>query len=351
MRTFLLISILVLVHPTTSAQSAAARAEAHQYSLDGADQMLARDYPKAVASFSRAHRLDPKNNIFTLQLAEAHFFNKSYKKTMALVGPMLNKKKDSPEAYQLYGNSLDMLGKSAEAVKTYKRGIRAFPNSGLLFMELGIFEYGNGDDRAALAWWEAGMRANPTFPSNYYYAAKRSMERGDFAWAGLYAEMFLNLERIGTRTHEVSELLMAAYAKARIEVADEGYQYRFDADAGGDMGFFVALNEAFKAEVKDTARTLTIAGLYPSRRFAAFYMCDKHPLNPAHGMFEWHRLLSEKGFFRAYTYWLLYDARPKEFLAWYESHKDEYEAFENWFIRNTYHKQIKTTLVRAEEEQ
>ncbi|MEM6272815.1 MAG: tetratricopeptide repeat protein [Bacteroidota bacterium] len=339
------------------AQTADERAEAHRMSVQGLNAMEKGEYRQAIEAFAKAEKLDLRNPQYPIQLAQAYFFDRQFEKTKELVKPMMNRRRGRPEAWQLYGNSLDEQGKIYEALQTYRDGLKRFPNSGLLYLEMGILEYGRDNDVIALQYWEEGIRRNPTFPSNYYFAAKVHHRRGDYVWAAAYAEMYLNLDRIGERTREMSVLLLQAYDDARWFDFQEAFKWKFyqvpeslHVAVAGDTtpvpAYAQQYDEAYASELTDTNYVLTLELLVSLRRFVAFYIPARYPEHPINGLLEWHRLIAGRNHFRAYTYWLLYDARPEEFLAWYEEGRDEYEAFEGWFLHNTYHKHFKESVVR-----
>lgn len=358
MRLFKIFVLFLLLgsHLPGFAQSPEARNEAHQLSVKGLTAISEGEYPKAIECLVRARKLDDRNPQYGIQLANAYFLNKNYPECMTIVKPMMNRKRAVAEAWQLYGNCLDEQGKSYEALQIYRKGLKRFPNSGLLYHEMGILEYGRHNDERALQHWEDGIRMNPTFSANYYFAAKVHLDRGNYVWATAYAEMYLNLDRMGGRTREMSILMLKGYEKARWFDFQEAFKWRFfqvpdpASTASGAFlpipDYALQLDEAYASELSDTAYVISLDMLSDLRRFVAFYLPEKYPENPVSGLYEWMRIVAGQGHLEAYSYWLLYDARPDEFLAWYKVNKDKYEAFEGWFLRNTYHKHLKKSVVR-----
>ena len=106
------------------------------------------------------------------------------------------------------------------------------------------------------------------------------------------------------------------------------------------------MNDAFTSALPDTAWVPDIPTLSASRRFAAFYIPNKLPNNPAEGLFTLLQAIAAQGHFDAYNYWLFYDACPEEFFTWYDAHKTQYEAFESWFLRNPLQKTLRKPIVR-----
>jgi tetratricopeptide (TPR) repeat protein len=330
------------------AQSAALRAEARQLSEE-AETLLRDGRPRdAVQKFTRAAALDPKNTPLRLQLARAHYFDQNYKASMKISGPLMQLKKPSMEAFQLYGNCQQELGKDYDALLTYREGLSRFPRAGALYMEMGILEFARQRDSVALAYWEAGIRAQPAFSANYYLAAKAQFQRGDLAWAFLYAETFINLDRTGDRVREMSILLYQAFLNARDYDYQGEFHWRFVPEERPEWHFplHTLLAESFQSTHPDTAWTPDIATLGEARRFAAFFVQSRLPDNPAAALLKWQQRIAAQGHFEAYNYWLFYDARPEDFMLWYDTNKAAYEAFEAWFLRMPFPKHLKRPVVR-----
>lgn len=334
-------------------QTAGAENEAWQLAQEGRNLIASGDFSAAAEKFSRATKLSPDKPDYQLGLAHALFFLKDYPGAMRLCQPLMVGKAAEGEAFQVYGNCLDAQGKSYEALETYRKGLKRFPDAGMLYMEMGIVEYGRHRDTEALRHWERGILAQPTFPSNYYFAAQRLIEQGDYAWAANYAELFINLERTGDRVREMSKLLMAAHERARHFDYVQAFQWRFfqtkDTATGLPLPsplYQQLLDAAFASELTDTMSKLSIAQLAESRRFVCHWLPKQLPDNPAAGLMEWQQLITQMGHMEAYHYWMLYDARPEEFMSWYAANKALYERFEGWYLRNTFHRHIKRGLVR-----
>jgi tetratricopeptide (TPR) repeat protein len=336
------------------AQPEGAKNEAWQLATEGHELIAQGEFDKAVQKFSYAHKLVPDNIDIQLGLANAWFFAKEYTKAMQLCKPLFSGKKARPEAYQVYGNCQDAQGQSYEAFETYRNGLKRFPNAGVLHVEMGIVEAARDHRAEALAYWEQGIAVQPTLPASYYFAAQALFEAGDYAWAITYAELFINLARTGERVREMSRLLMRCYERARQYDYQKAFQWRFyqvaapaDAAALATPRVDSLLDAAFASEFTDTAATISIATLAEIRRFVCHMLPTQAPDDPMAGLWQWQQRIVKEGHFEAYTYWMLYDARQEEFLKWFETHRPEYEAFEGWFILNTFYRHIKHPILRV----
>lgn len=334
-------------------QPSGAANEAWQLAQEGREAIATGQFQVAAEKYHHAHQLVPSNADYTLGLAHAKFFLKDYAAAMALCEPLTEGKAAKAEAFQVLGNCLDAQEKSYEALETYRKGLKRFPQAGVLYMEMGILESGRHRDAEALTYWEQGIVAQPTFASNYYFAAQNLLNLGDLAWAAVYAEVFINIERTGERVREMSRLLMGAYERARVFDYSKAFQWHFfqvkDSLSGGFLPpppYPHLLDSAFGSEFMDTARTLSIVRLAEVRRFACQWIPQQLGSAPGANLLQWQQTVAREGHLEAYHFWMLYDARPDEFMHWYENNKARYEAFEGWFLRNALYRHIKSPIVR-----
>lgn len=316
--------------------------------------MAAADYASAVQKYTYAAKLCPENADYQLELAQAWFFQKDFEKAMALCKPYTSGKKAKPEAFRVQGNCLEGLGKNFEALECYRKGLKRFPNSGMLYAEMGVLEFSRNRDLEALNYWERGIVAQPTFPSNYYYAAKKCLDLGDLGWAANYAEMYINLVRQGENVKEMSQLLMKAYQKARYFDYEKGFRWDFlqhpdsNYTIPSDVHYHDLLDEAFETELPDTSAKIGIANLTTARQFSCLWNLRQDPKSPALPLLTWQLQLQQLGHWEAYNYWLLYDAIPDEFMVWFKDKQPRYEQFENWFLMNTFYRHVRQPMVRPQ---
>jgi tetratricopeptide (TPR) repeat protein len=327
-------------------------AEAQQLAIEGRNLINTGEFDKAVLKFTQATKLMPKSTDYQLGLANAWFFVQDYNKAMAICRPLMTGRAARPEAFQIYGNCQDAKGQAYEALATYRAGLKRFPHAGILFQEMGLVEAGRERYDTALAYWERGIAAEPTLPSNYYVAAERLFAMGDYAWAANYAEIFIVLTRSGEQVRAMSRLLMACYEKARSYDYEQAYRWQFyQAEADSATAYHKLLDEAFASEFTDTGSTISIPALISLRRFVCHWLPAQAPKHPTVPLYRWHQQLVAAGHFEAYHYWLLYDARQEEFMGWLEVEQAAFDAFEDWMLRNALYLSAKNPILRIKTEE
>lgn len=346
---------LLLAAPSAFAQSERLQKEARQLAKEARESISLGEFYAAAEKFSRASKLVPKNIDYQIGLANARYFLQDFAGAMTICMPLMTSKRPLLEAFQVFGNCQDAMGKSYEALATYRLGLQHFPKSGALYMEMGIVEFGRNRDAAALAYWETGIRLQPDFAPNYYFAAPVLLKMGDYAWAANYAEVMINLSQSGERVTEMSILLMQAHEAARQFDYQKAFLWQFFRPTEDvtfatmePSGYHQLLNEAYSSEFTDTTSRISIGKLAEIRRFVCHWMPAKAPMNAALSLYQWQQRVVDAGFWNAYNYWLLADARPEKAMNWLENNNSEFEEFETWLMRNSIHKHLKRAVVRPE---
>nr|GFC49048.1 hypothetical protein [Tanacetum cinerariifolium] len=133
---------------------------------------------ESIALLQEARRLDPARSTYSYELSYAYYQQKKYSQAIELAEPLLKLPDANDRTFELLGNIYDNNGNAAKAIDTYEAGLRKFPKSGRLQLELGIMYMG---------------------------------DKNEEVWGMLYGELFMNLERNSTRTAEISKLLYDTY--------------------------------------------------------------------------------------------------------------------------------------------
>ncbi|MEJ7767153.1 MAG: tetratricopeptide repeat protein, partial [Chitinophagaceae bacterium] len=149
------------------------------------------DYSNAIMVLNKALLLDPGNLEMRKDLAFSQYLQKNYNKAVLTVEELLDRRDADVQVYQLAGMIYKGMEDAKEAEKLYKRGLRKFPASGVLFNEYGELLWYKQDYNAILQ-WEKGIEADPNYSANYYNAAKYYFFTMDKVWSVIYAEIFVN---------------------------------------------------------------------------------------------------------------------------------------------------------------
>jgi tetratricopeptide (TPR) repeat protein len=207
MKRFLLLSIIVFANILISVGQDAKQLheKAQGYLKDG-------DYQNAILVLNRALEIEPNNKEILKDVVFANYLKRDFVKAIE-VGKILVDRPDADlRSFQLLGLAYKSIAEYKECEKMYKKGLKAFPNAGVLYSEYGEI-LAEKDVDNAIRLWEQGVEADANFSSNYYYVAKYYANNNELLWSILYSEIFLNLESYTKRSNEIKVLAIGPVQK------------------------------------------------------------------------------------------------------------------------------------------
>lgn len=338
---FCLLSVSVLAQTETGTKQALVLA---QQALELVDKQQL--YTKALELLAKARKLDPQNPNYIYETAYVYYAQKNYAQAIKELKRITNKGK-APDAryYQLLGNAYDLSNQSSKAADAYTDGIKKFPNAGGLYLELGGMAYKSGNNDEAVELWEKGIQNDPSFPSNYYWAAKLYCHSSEKIWGILYGELFMLLEPNAPRAEEMSQLLYSTYQECMVVNPNSSWQnwvsfseraHMYIMLGAGEEGeqtpFQVAVDEVMSNSLKPEMKDKSIADLYQLRLLFLKNWNAKAYNKPYENLvFDWWQQVKDAGFLEAYTYWLFRKGIPTEFDIWLRYNTTEFKAFLQWY--------------------
>ena len=303
----------------------------------GMDYMSQEDVVTALHCFNEAVDLDPDVTDYNYKLAMAYFGYGSILKAYDIVEELLDKKDCKDIYYELAGNCQNLLGYRSDAEKLYKAGLKKFPNSGCLYLELGISEFGNEKYEEALKYLEKGIEAEPNFPANYYWTSLALFNTDNELWCILYGEAFMNLEKNTKKSQFISKILYRAYRHCIFPMPDSTHGIYFSSKKKNDNFTFgslfeqtIAITEVKLEDSLDVKEMSALRTDFIKKWYAAGF--DKKYPNV---IFDFHKELISKGYFECYNYWLLRKGEPVTFQDWLPTYRSKFYEFTNWFLDNS----------------
>lgn len=300
-------------------------------------------YAESEQLLKSAIAYDSKNYRAQYELGYLYYLKSDYAKAIK----QMKKAATSPDAhgqlYQLMGNAYDLSGDAAKAIATYKEGLKKFPGYGGLYYEMATM---TDDFNEALDCHESGIMADPTYLSNYYYAAALLLDSTEPVWGLMYGEIFMLLESSTDRTVKMSKAMYDAYNKyitigetdgkrsadhslTRTEVLyDEEDFYVPYPLVYADLMMKALPEDAVKLDLAtlDKMRQAFVAGFFDPNGEVASY-ADEY----GNVLLDHQKLIAEAGHMEAYNYWLLQQGDPEAYKAWREEHVEEFDAFVEWY--------------------
>ena len=278
------------------------------------------DYANAVLVLSRARQQEPDNADVVRELAFAYYMQEEYNKAEETIKPLAEARDADVSVYQVAGMIYKAKNNSGEADKLYKKGLKKFPASGVLYNEYGEFLFDQRNS-TAIRQWEKGIEVDPNYSGNYYNATRFYAATNDKVWSIIYAEIFVNMESYSRRTIEVKNMLLDGYRKLFTDV---------DITKNGE-----GRNEFTQAYLNTLNRQSSIAsmGITPESltmirtRFVLNWdktYAQRFPFR----LFEYHRQLLKEGLFDAYNQWLFGPVQNlTAYQNWTTTHNEAYKEF------------------------
>lgn len=307
---------------------------------------------EAITLLKEAQKLDPNNVDYPYELGYAYYLKSDYKQASKYLEGILKHKDINNRVYQLLGNCYDNLGKPDKAIETYEAGLKKFPNSGNLYLELGTMQMGKKEYNKAIYYYENGIKMDPTFPSNYYWASKLYCSSTEEVWGMIYGEIFMNLERNSKRTSEISKLLYNTYRSEIKFTSDTSYTVSFCKQATINISLDDLKDTAkLKAKIKlpfgtmvyeptlllsiTNEKSIDINSLDRIRKkFVDLYFNNGNDKKYPNILFDYQKKVMDAGHLEAYNHWILMKGNEDDFEKWYSDNKDKWESFIKWFSNN-----------------
>lgn len=288
--------------------------------------MRTGDHDNAILVLNKAIQTAPDDEQLLQDLTLAYYYKKDFAQAKVYAKKLTDLENIDVTSFQIAGTVHRALEEVKDAEKLYKKALKKYPQSGVLYSEYGEMLWSKNDNNA-INMWEKGIEMAPSYPGNYYHAATYYHYTKDKVWSLLYGEIFVNMEYLTERATEVKKLLLNAYKEKLF----------LDRDAPADKKsspFAKAVLETFQKQESLTGKGLTVETLTMIRtKFLLDWFArygDKHPFF----LFDYQRQLVREGMFEAYNQWLF---GPVDNLAsfdqWTKTNSDKYKKFST-FQRN-----------------
>jgi Tfp pilus assembly protein PilF len=298
----------------------------------------ARDYlsqgnmQQAIVTYQQAIRIAPDQMVLYRDLGKAYFLSGNYKDAQSTLEPLLKSNEADDQSFQVMAACQVAAGEKRKAKSTIQNGLSQFPNSGLLYHELGKIYEEDGEMVYALQTWLDGIHKDPLYHVNYYEAARTYANTNKPVWVILYGETFVNMERHTPRSDDMRGMILEAYAKLFNSITSGDIPKFGKAKKTTDANNFedavrnIYLNLAPVVSDGITTENLTMLRTRFLMEWFAQYG-NKYPLS----LFTYQDNMLRNGYFEIYNEWLFGRAdNAQEFEAWNQFHKGDISRYETW---------------------
>ncbi len=161
------------------------------------------NYEEAIKKYEEALEHDKESSLVLYELGYTNYVMGDYKKAIKYLDKVIkNKEGYLREAYTAKGSSLDNMGKSKAAIKTYEEAIKEFPEDYLLYFNLGLTRFNQGMIKESEEDIKQGISLNPAHTTSNYLLGIIKMEQGRRIESILAFHFFLLLEPDTKRSQE-----------------------------------------------------------------------------------------------------------------------------------------------------
>jgi len=287
--------------------------------------MKSGDFDNAALVLNKALQANPGDMALQKDLVLAYYYKRDYTRALEALKPVLSRDDADIMAYQIGGNVYKALEEVKEADKMYKKALKKFPASGALYSEYGELLTAQKDN-SAIALWEKGIQADPSYAGNYYNAAIYYYHLKDKIWTLIYGETFVNMEYLTERATEMKNLLLSTYKEKLFNVSIA------EKDALSPKNDFEkAVYQTYQKQSSLTDRGINLQSLNMIRtRFLLDWYATyaaKYPVR----LFDYQQQLIREGLWESYNQWLfgLTENLPA-FEQWTKTNAEAYTRFDNF---------------------
>jgi len=274
------------------------------------------------ASFylAKALELSPDNLDILEDLLYVQYLDRDFVKAITLGKNLIERKDATVKTFQLVGMTYKEIAEFKEAKKVYDKAILLFPNSGVLYNEYGDLYSQMQKPAEAIKMWEKGIEVDPSFSSDYYFAAKYYAENKNPVWALLYGETFVNIESLSDRTAEIKEMLASMYKR----ISAPGFL------TARNSNFAQAVTATFAKQAPIPVNSFNVPALTLMRMNFINDWNKENNIKFPFKLYEYHNQLIKEGLFDAYNQWLFSSYNQDAYEAWKQANKDKQSAYEKF---------------------
>jgi tetratricopeptide (TPR) repeat protein len=277
------------------------------------------DFSNAILILSKAIEKDPENTNIGKDLALSYFYAQNTPKALETIKPVLDSKDADDQCFLIAASIYKGMSKPKDCIKVYKKGLKAFPESGSLYNGLGEIQMAL-KSTDAIKNWEKGIKLDPSYSKNYYNAAHYYLIEKNVVWSNIYAEIFVNMDPKSPNTPELKQMILENY-KTIFTAVDFSKLNKEKNDFA--KRYLAALEkQAGQATLGISTESLSMI----RARFVIDWFADS--TNPTFKLFDLQKQLLREGMFEAYNQWLFGTTENiKAYQSWIQVNATENNLF------------------------
>lgn len=314
-----------------------AQEDAYRLGVEGVKAVDAGNYDEGIKLLKKARNIAPEDYDYTFEIGKAYYKSGNPKMAEKFLYPLQYHVNVQPDLYVLLAKCYyDLNEKKKNPDQSRKKeldalryGIQKFPNSGLLYTELGRRKLEEDEPDKALAVFETGIAKDPNHAENYFWAAKILSVSRNYLWTWIYAELFLNLSDNVEMNRTAALLIQESTAKV--------FSEKWNAEPEKmDQELRFLLKNTCKSEADfwtdQLAKRRCLIEHWPDAEF---------PIVP---LTKRMQQLEEKGWLEAYLATIYLESDKEVMLQWLSTNAAEFETYRKWRYWNAM--QIEEPIIR-----
>lgn len=296
------------------------------------------DYNGAVEQYKKALEIDKKSSLANYEISMTYLALKDYEKAIEHSDNIISAKSDYMEqAYILKGSALDLMGKPKEAINTYNKGIKKFPNNHLLYYNLGYTSYNLNEYKDAEIALQNAVKINPSHASSHLLLGYVMSDQGYRVKSLLAVYNFLLLEPKGKRALNAYELLNSELKRGVKKENDKSTSITLSDNKESDefkaAELMLSLLEASKSLEENEKKTEY--ELFSENTKSFFSILGE--LKKNNKGFWWNYYvdffysLKENKHVEAFSYYITQSKEDEKITIWLNENKEKVDALSVWY--------------------
>lgn len=296
------------------------------------------EYGAAIEQYEKALKIDSKSSLANYEMASTYFAMEKYDKAIEHVDVVIGQNKDYvDQAYILKGSAQDLLGKSKDAVKTYKKGLKSFPQSHLMHYNLAYTYYNMKEYKDAEEELQEALKIKPSHASSHLLLGYIMREQNSRVKSLLALYNFLLLEPTGKRAKNAYAILNEQMKKGVTRESEKSTTIIISDSKGNDefsgAELMLSLLEASKNLEKNEGKTE--AQLFADNTKSFFSVLGE--MKGKNKGFWWNYYVDfyyamvNDNKVEAFSYYISQVKGDETINDWLTKNKEQMDAFSKWY--------------------
>jgi tetratricopeptide (TPR) repeat protein len=269
-------------------------------------------YDEAIAKYKPILDKHPNNVPVLAKMASTYFAAAKYDDAVKVATQGSSFKSDyQPQLYMILGNSLDKLGKTDEAISTFKKALETLPDNALIHFNLAAMLSNTGAFDEARSHLKTAVQLDPKHASSHY-ALGQIYYKQEYRFPSILALFrFLTLEPTSQRSQKALSMLEQNLIAAGETPKDEGDFAKYE-----PMMSSIQTAKQNRVELLDKL----FSGM-ANEKAGGNFVVDYY--------FPYFIAIKQNGLVAPYAYYIYQSSSP-EAAQWVKNHSDDINRFLEW---------------------